>query len=105
MLKIRFPSDYNQNIGLNTLLVKYSSGLTLKDKFLFFILKMYYRGLRLTTRLALGEKKRKNLPSPFKIVFMDLMAKFVGKGNMIVEVLKYGYKSYCRTWSNFNDLI
>ena len=33
------------------------------------------------------------------------MAKFVGQGNMIVEVPKYGYKSYCRTWSNFNDLI
>ena len=31
---------------------------------------------------------------------MDLMAKFVGKGNMIVEVPKYGYKSYCRTWSD-----
>ena len=29
------------------------------------------------------------------------MAKFVGQGNMIVEVPKYGYKSYCRTWSNF----
>ena len=36
---------------------------------------------------------------------MDLMAKFVGKGSMIVEVPKYGYKSYCRTWSNFNDLM
>jgi FkbM family methyltransferase len=24
---------------------------------------------------------------------------------MIVEVPKYGYKSYCRTWSNFNDLM
>ena len=33
------------------------------------------------------------------------MAKFVGQGNMIVEVPKYGYKSYCRTWSKFNDLI
>ena len=33
------------------------------------------------------------------------MAKFVGQGNMIVEVPKYGYKSYCRTWNNFNDLI
>ena len=34
------------------------------------------------------------------------MAKFVGQGNMIVcEVPKYGYKSYCRTLSNFNDLM
>ena len=33
------------------------------------------------------------------------MAKFVGQGSMIVEVPKYGYKSYCRTWSNFNDLM
>jgi FkbM family methyltransferase len=24
---------------------------------------------------------------------------------MIVEVPKYGYKSYCRTWNNFNDLM
>ena len=104
MLKIRFPNNYNQNIGLNTLLVKYSSGLTLKDKLSFSILKMYYRGLR-KARLALGEKDRKNLPSPSKIAFMDLMAKFVGQGNMIVEVPKYGYKSYCRTWSNFNDLM
>ena len=46
MLKIRFPSDYNQNdYSWNGLLVKYSSGLTLKDKLLFSILKMSYRGL------------------------------------------------------------
>jgi hypothetical protein len=36
---------------------------------------------------------------------MDLMAKFVGQGSMIVEVPKYGYKSYCRTWLKFHDLI
>jgi FkbM family methyltransferase len=96
---------------LNALLVNYSSGLSLKDKFLFFILKMYYRGLRLKARglgkarRALGDKNRQNLPSPSKVNFMDLMAKFVGQGSMIVEVPKYGYKSYCRTWSNFNDLM
>ena len=72
---------------------------------------MYYRGLRLKARglrkarRALGDKNRQNLPSPSKIDFKDLMAKFVGQGNMIVcEVPKYGYKSYCRTWSDFNDL-
>ena len=70
---------------------------------------MYYRGLRLKARLALGAEKRKNILS--KIDFMDLMAKFVGEGNIIVEVPKYGYKTYCRTWSDcctrskFNDLI
>lgn len=111
MLKIRFPSDYNHNdYSWNGLLVN-CTGLTLKDKLLFFILKMYYRGLRLKARglrkarCALGDKNRQNLPSPTKVYFMDLMAKFVGKGNMIVEVPKYGYKSYCRTWSNFNDLM
>src|SRR5215204_2927723 len=117
MLKIKFPSTYNEsNYSLNALLVNYSSGLSLKDKFLFFILKMYYRGLRLKARLALGEEKRKNILS--KIDFMALMAKFVGQGSMIFEVPKYGYKSYCRTWtfyiskmndppcySIFNDLI
>ena len=37
---------------------------------------------------------------------MDLMAKFVGKDSMIVEVPKYGYKSYCCSWGNFdNDLM
>ena len=105
MLKIKLPSNYNQKVSMNALLVKYSSGLTLKDKLSFSILKIYYIGLRLKARLALGEKERKNLPSPSKIAFMDLMAKFVGQGNMIVEVPKYGYKSYCRTWSNFNDLM
>ena len=111
MLKIRFPSDYNQNdYSWNSLLVD-SSGLTFKDKLLFFILKMYYRGLRLKARglrkarLALGDKERKNLPSPSKVNFMDLLAKFVGQGNMIVQVPKYGYKSYCRTWFKFHDLI
>jgi FkbM family methyltransferase len=104
MLKIKFPSNYNQNhFSWNSLLVKYSCGLSLKDKLLFFFLKMYYRGLRLKARLVLGPEKRKNILS--KIEFRDLMAKFVGKGNMIVEVPKYGYKSYCRTWSKFNDLI
>jgi FkbM family methyltransferase len=72
---------------------------------------MYYRGLRLKARglrkahLVLRDKDRKNLPSPSKIDFMDLIAKFVGQGNMIVEVPKYGYKSYCRTWLKFHDLI
>ena len=111
MLKIRFPSDYNHNdYSWNDLLVD-CTGLTLKDKLLFFILKMYYRGLRLKARSlrkarrALGDKNRQNLPSPSKVYFLDLMAKFVGQGSMIVcEVPKYGYKSYCRTWSNFNDL-
>ena len=90
MLKIKFPSNYSPNISLNTLLVKYSSGLTLKDKLLFFIIKMYYRGLRLKARglrkvsLVLGDKERKNMPSPSKKIFTDLMAKFVGQGNMIV---------------------
>jgi FkbM family methyltransferase len=111
MLKIRFPSNYNQsNYSWNSLLVE-SSGLTLKDKLSFSILKMYYRGLRLKARglrkahLALRDKERNNLPSPSKIAFMDLMAKVVGQGSMIVEVPKYGYKSYCRTWNNFNDLM
>ena len=111
MLKIKFPSNYNLNdYSWNSLLVD-SSGLTLTDKFLFSILKMYYRDLRLKARglrkarLVLGDKEIKNLPSPSKIYFMDLMAKFVGKGNMIVEVPKYGYKSYCRTWLKFHDLI
>ena len=112
MLKIKFPSDYNQDdYNWDSLLRKYSTGLLLEDKLLFFILKMYYRGLTLKARglrkvrLALGDKNRKNLPSPSKIDFMDLMAKFVGKDNMIVEVPKYGYKSYCRTWLKFHDLI
>jgi FkbM family methyltransferase len=111
MLKIKFPSNYNLNdYSWNSLLVD-SSGLTLKDKLLFSILKMYYRGLRLKARglrkahLVLRDKERKNLPSPSKVYFMDLMAKFVGEGNMIVEVPKYGYKSYCRTWLKFHDLI
>ena len=60
MLKIKFPSNYNQNnYSWNSLLVKYSSGLSLKDKLLFFILKMYYRGLRLKARLASRSRKKK----------------------------------------------
>ena len=34
-----------------------------------------------------------------------MLAKVVGQGSMIVDVPKYGYKSYCCTWSNFNDLM
>jgi FkbM family methyltransferase len=111
MLKIRFPSNYNQKaFSWNNLLVD-SRGLTFQDKLSFSILKMYYRALILKARglrkahRTLGYKNRKNVPSPSKIHFQDLMAKFVGQGNMIIEVPKYGYKSYCRTWSNFNDLM
>jgi FkbM family methyltransferase len=104
MLKIRLPSNYKQNVGVNRLLLRYSSGVTLKDKISFFILKISYLGLRLRRRLTLRDKERKNLSAPSK-TFHDLMAKFVGQGTMIVEVPKYGYKSYCRTWSNFNDLM
>src|SRR5688500_14220786 len=104
LLSIKFPSNYNQSAGVNRLLLKYSNGLTLKDKLSFSILKLYYLGLWLTTHLVPGKEKRKNLLS--KIHFTDLMAKFVGPGNMIVcEVPKYGYKSYCRTDNSFKDLI
>jgi FkbM family methyltransferase len=104
MLSIKLPSKYNQNVGLNYLLIRYGSGQSLKDKFLFFILKMSYLGLRGKSRLIAGKENRKNILS--KIEFKDLMAKFVGKDNMIVcEVPKYGYKSYCRTWNYFNDLV
>jgi FkbM family methyltransferase len=103
MLNIKLPSNYNQNVGLNTLLIKYGSGLNPKDKILFSILKMYYIGLRVKTSL-IAKKNRKNILP--KIDFKDLMAKFVGNNNMIVcEVSKYGYKSYCRTWNYFNDLV
>ncbi len=104
MLKIRLPSNYNQNVGVNRLLLQYSSGVTLKDKISFSILKISYLGLLLRRRLALRDKERKNLSAPSK-TFHGLLAKFVGKDSMIVEVPKYGYKSYCRTWSNFNDLM
>ena len=104
MLKIRFPSNYNQRAGVNRLLLKYSCGLTLKDKLSFSILKMSYLGFWLITYLIPKEKKRKN--KFYKIEFRDLMSKFVGPNNMIeCEVPKYGYKSYCCTWNNFNDLI
>jgi hypothetical protein len=98
MLKIRFPSNYNQRAGVNRLLLKYGRGLTLKDKLSFSVLKISYLGLWLTTHLIPGEKKRKN--KLYNIEFRDLMSKFVGPNNIIeCEVPKYGYKSYCR----YND--
>ncbi|HJU60360.1 MAG TPA: FkbM family methyltransferase [Nitrososphaeraceae archaeon] len=104
MLKIRFPSNYNQRAGVNRLLLKYGRGLTLKDKLSFSVLKISYLGLWLTTHLIPREKKRKN--KLYKIEFRDLMSKFVGPNNMIeCEVPKYGYKSYCRTDNSFNDLV
>ena len=104
MLKIRFPSKYNQRAGVNRLLIKYGSGLTLTDKLSFSVLKISYLGLWLITYLIPREKKRKN--KFYKIEFRDLMSKFVGPKNMIeCEIPKYGYKSYCRTDNSFNDLI
>ncbi len=40
------------------LLLKYSSGLTLKDKLSFFILKISYLGLRLTTSSCFRSRKK-----------------------------------------------
>src|SRR5215204_2526758 len=114
MLKIRFPSNYNQNdYSWNSLLVE-SSGLTLKDKLLFFILKMYYRGLRLKARglrkvhLVLGDKERKNMPSPSKIDFLNMMTVHEDdllqlfrptKGDIVVDVGAY-LGRYALTSSN-----
>jgi FkbM family methyltransferase len=104
LLRIKFPSNYNQSHGVNTLLLKYSSGFTLKDKLSFSILKISYLVLWLTTYLVLSERKRKNILS--RIEFRNFMAKFVGSGNIIeCEVPKYSYKSYCRTLNSFNDLV
>jgi hypothetical protein len=35
MLKIRLPSNYNQNVGVARLLLRYGSGVTLYDKISF----------------------------------------------------------------------
>ena len=68
MLKIRFPSNYNQKFGVNRLLLRYGSGVTFKDKISFFILKISYLGLRLGRRLTLRDKERKNLSAPSKMI-------------------------------------
>jgi hypothetical protein len=69
MLKIRFPSNYNQRAGVNRLLIKYGNGLTLTDKLSFSVLKISYLGLWLITYLIPREKKRKN--KFYKIEFRD----------------------------------
>ena len=35
MLKIRLPSNYNQDVGVDRLLLRYSNDVTFKDKLLF----------------------------------------------------------------------
>jgi hypothetical protein len=69
-----------------------------------FCLKHILFRFKASTSSASRVKERKNLFVPSK-TFHGLLAKFVGKDGMIVEGPKYGYKSYSRTWSNFNDLI
>ena len=103
MLRIKFPRNYNENVDLNTLLTKYSSGSTLKDKLLFCTLKIAFKVL-VKIPLGVGKKNKKIILS--KIDFKGLMAKYVGQDKMILcEVPKYGYTSYCRSSLRFNDLV
>jgi len=106
MLSIKFPSNYGQGTGYNRLLVRYSSGLTRKDKILFSFLKISYLILRFKTDLIFGNKMRKEIFPKKRIAFKDYMANRIGQGKIIkVDVPKYGYSCYCRTVNNLYDMV
>ena len=106
MLQIKIHDNYEDNSGLNSILLKFSSGLTIKDKFSFSILKWSYVGLRLGTRIILGRKKRNKLFSEKNFDFIGFISRIIGSDSVIkCDVSKYGYRSYCRSFNSFHDLI
>jgi len=88
------------------MLLKSCTGLTIKDKFFLSILKSSYLSLRVGTRIIFGREKRNKIFSEKKIDFSDYISRFIGSNTLIeFDVSKYGYRSYCRPFNSFHDLI
>jgi FkbM family methyltransferase len=82
--------------------LKNSEGITLFDKFILFVLKIIYLGLRVVLRLVLGKKRRDRLYVERGLdfgVFWYKSFKFLRPGNSTLlkfRVPKYNYEFYCR---------
>jgi FkbM family methyltransferase len=87
---------------LDSWLLKETTGVTLLDKIILLFLKIIYLALRVSIRIALGNKRTERLYIKRNIGFNSFLYKFLkffNVGNSIllkVSVPKYNYKFYCR---------
>src|SRR5919205_4595308 len=83
-------------------LLKGPEAVTIQDKFLLFIVKITYLGLRSSIRITLGKKKRDHLFTKYDLDIGSLWYRSyrVFKRNnssvLKLKMPKYGFEFYCK---------
>jgi FkbM family methyltransferase len=93
---------YNQDsIGSNSWWLRETKGATISDKFYLSFLKLVYRGLRFSFKIALGKKRTDIFYAKRDINFKDFLyrsIKFLKIGDPLmleIHVPKHNYNIYC----------
>jgi FkbM family methyltransferase len=98
------------SVSIDSLLLKETKGVTIKDKLVLFSLKNIYLASCLLRMIVLGNKKRHRLHFDRGISFSSFLSKSIkllGIDNLLllVNVHKYGYQVYFRCKNSFNDFV
>src|ERR671915_310592 len=100
-MKERTSLSNQDSIGTNSWWLRETKGATISDKFYLSFLKIIYRGIRFSFRIALGKKRTDMFYTKRGINFKDFLyrsIKFLKIGDPLmleIYVPKYNYNIYC----------
>ena len=100
-MKERTTLSNQDSIGTNSWWLRETKGATISDKFYLSFLKIIYRGIRFSFKIALGKKRTDMFYTKRGINFKDFLyksIKFFKKGDPLmleIYVPKHNYNIYC----------
>jgi FkbM family methyltransferase len=100
-MKERTTLSNQDSIGTNSWWLRETKGATISDKFYLFFLKIIYRGIRFSFKIALGKKRTDMFYTKRDINFKDFLyrsIKFLKIGDRLmleIYVPKHNYNIYC----------
>ena len=100
-MKERTTLSNQDSIGTNSWWLRETKGATISDKFYLSFLKIIYRGIRFSFKIALGKKRTDMFYTKRGINFKDFLyrsIKFLKIGDPLmleIYVPKYNYNIYC----------
>ncbi len=100
-MKERTTLSNQDSIGTNSWWLRETKGATISDKFYLSFLKIIYRGIRFSFKIALGKKRTDMFYTKRGINFKDFLyrsIKFLKIGDPLmleIYVHKYNYNIYC----------
>src|SRR5918992_3614911 len=100
-MKERTSLSNQDSIGTNSWWLRETKGATISDKFYLSFLKIIYRGIRFSFKIALGKKRTDMFYTKRGINFKDFLyrsIKFLKIGDPLmleIYVPKYNYNIYC----------